>query len=241
MLAGMHSMDEHFRSAPLEANMPVVLGLLGVWYVGFHGVSSECVAPYSEALADFPAFLQQLEMESNGKGVTEGGEPVAHETSPVVWGQSGTRGQHAFFQMLHQGTRWVPCDFIGFARGQSGVADHQDRLMANCFAQSEALAFGHAGSPERSCPGNRPSNTLLAPLLSPRVLGQLVALYEHKVLVQAAVWGINAFDQWGVELGKRLASRIRQEIVAGAVLEGEHDASTRALIERYLAQRDAGD
>ena len=241
MLAGMHSMDEHFRTAPLEANMPVLLGLLGVWYVGFHGVSSECVAPYSEALADFPAFLQQLEMESNGKRVSERGEPLGHETGPVVWGQSGTRGQHAFFQMLHQGTRWVPCDFIGFARGHARVADHQDRLMANLFAQSEALAFGHRGSPEQACPGNRPSNTLLAPLLTPRILGQLLALYEHKVVVQAAVWGINAFDQWGVELGKKLAGRIRQEIEAGSVSEGQHDASTQALIERYLAQRDAGD
>ena len=241
MLEGMRSLDAHFRSAPLEANMPVLLGLLGVWYSGFHGAASHCIAPYSEALGDFPAFLQQLEMESNGKRVSEDGTTLAFDTAPIVWGQSGTRGQHAFFQLLHQGTRLVPCDFIGFARGHDRVADHQDRLMAHCFAQSEALAFGRGGSPEQTCPGNRPSNTLLAPRLTPRVLGQLVALYEHKVFVQATVWGINAFDQWGVELGKTLAGEIRAEIEAGDVPADGHDASTRALIERYLAQRDAGD
>ena len=237
MLAGMHAMDVHFRSAPLEANMPVVLGLLGVWYTGFFGADTHCIAPYSEALAELPAYLQQLEMESNGKGVGADGAEIHHATGPIVWGQSGTRGQHAFFQLLHQGPRLVPCDFIGFARGHAPVADHQDRLMAHCFAQSEALAFGHAGPPEKACPGNRPSNTLLAPKLTPRVLGQLLALYEHKVFVQAVVWGVNPFDQWGVELGKNLASRIRGEIESGAAASPGGDGSTRQLIQRYLALR----
>lgn len=241
VLAGMHAMDAHFRRAPLEANMPVLLGLLGVWYGGFLDAETHCVAPYSEALTEFPAYLQQLEMESNGKGVGITGAPLDHHTAPIVWGQTGTPSQHAFFQLLHQGTRRVPCDFIAFARAHHRVAEHHDRLMAHCFAQSEALAFGCPGEPHRACPGNRPSNTLLAPLLTPRVLGQLVALYEHKVFVQATVWGINAFDQWGVELGKDLARRIFAEIETGTGPGPDHDGSTRALIRRYLDARQAGD
>ena len=247
MLGGMHAMDNHFRRAPLEANMPVLLGLLGVWYTGFLEAETHCIAPYSQDLAEFPAYLQQLEMESNGKGVGAGGGDLEHHTAPIVWGQSGTRGQHAFFQLLHQGTRRVPVDFIGFARSHNPVADHHDRLMAHCFAQSEALAFGHADEPHRACPGNRPSNTLLAPLLTPGVLGQLVALYEHKVFVQATLWGVNPFDQWGVELGKKNARQIFSEIEAGSAHpdpsppDPSHDGSTRALIQRYLAQRGGGD
>jgi glucose-6-phosphate isomerase len=240
MLAGMHAMDEHFRRAPFEANMPVLLGLLGVWYGGFFDAETHCIAPYSEALADFPAYLQQLEMESNGKRVGASGAPLEHASSPIVWGEPGTRSQHAFFQLLHQGTRLVPCDFIGFARGHQEIADHQDRLMAHCFAQTEALAFGHSGPPERACPGSRPSNTLLARQLTPAVLGQLVALYEHKVFVQATIWGVNPFDQWGVELGKNLARRILSDIQSGCEGETQHDASTRALIRRYLDERKPG-
>jgi len=237
MLAGMHTLDEHFRRAPLEANMPVLLGLLGVWYGGFFDAETHCVAPYSEALAEFPAYLQQLEMESNGKGVGEGGAPLAYSTAPIVWGEAGTRGQHAFFQLLHQGTRLVPCDFIGFARGHHEIADHQDRLMAHCFAQTEALAFGQSGPPEKACPGNRPTNTLLARQLTPAVLGQLVALYEHKVFVQATIWGVNPFDQWGVELGKNLAARVLAEIQSGPQGGENLDPSTRALIRRYRDER----
>jgi glucose-6-phosphate isomerase len=241
MLAGMHAMDSHFRRAPLEANMPVLLGLLVVWYTGFLAAETHCIAPYSQDLAEGPAYLPQWEMERTGTGVGAGGGELEHHTAPIVWGQSGTRGQHAFFQLLHQGTRRVPVDFIGFARSHNPVADHHDRLMAHCFAQSEALAFGHADEPHRACPGNRPSNTLLAPLLTPGVLGQLVALYEHKVFVQATLWGVNPFDQWGVELGKKNARQIFSEIEAGSAVSPNHDGSTRALIQRYLAERRGGD
>ena len=241
LLGGMHAMDEHFRRAPLEANMPVVLGLLGIWYSGFLDAETHCVAPYSEGLGDFPAYLQQLEMESNGKGVGVLGAPLDHHTAPIVWGQTGTPGEHAFFQLLHQGTRRVPCDFIAFARAHHRVAEHHDRLIAHCFAQSEALAFGSPGESHRACPGNRPSNTLLAPLLTPRILGQLVALYEHKVLVQATVWGINAFDQWGVQLGKALAQRIFTEFETGTGPSPDHDGSTQSLMRRYLEVRGTKD
>ena len=179
-------------------------------------------------------------MESNGKRVGADGVALEHHTAPIVWGQSGTRGQHSFFQLLHQGTRLVPVDFIGFSRSHNPVADHHDRLMAHCFAQREGLAFGHEDDPHRACPGNRPSNTLLAPLLTPEVLGQLVALYEHKVFVQATLWGVNAFDQWGVELGKKNARQIFSEIEAGSGADPAHDGSTRALIQRYLAERGGG-
>jgi glucose-6-phosphate isomerase len=244
-------MDRHFRTAPLEQNMPVLLGLIGVWYASLFGWSSQCVVPYSEDLQLFPAYLQQLDMESNGKRVDRAGRLLAHDSGPIVWGDAGTNGQHAFFQLLHQGTRPVPCDFIGFSRSHARMGRHHDLLMANCFAQSEALAFGRTAEevsaagvdaeqvPHRTFPGNRPSNTLLAPLLTPEMLGRLVALYEHKVFVQGVVWGVNSFDQWGVELGKVLAARIVAEVESGAGEGVDHDASTEALLRRYLAERDA--
>jgi len=248
MLAGFHAMDEHFRTAPFERNLPVLLGLLGVWYIDFLGAETHAVLPYSQYLWRFPAYLQQLDMESNGKSVGVDGEPVAVPTGPVVWGQPGTNGQHAFYQLIHQGTRLVPCDFIGFCRPVEEVGDHHDLLMANFFAQTEALAFGKsreqveaegvpaALAPHRTFPGNRPTTTILAPRLTPGVLGQLVALYEHKVFTQGAIWNVDSFDQWGVELGKVLATRIAGELGAGAPALA-HDGSTNALIRRYRRQR----
>ncbi len=248
MLDGAHAMDRHFVEAPLERNMPVILGLLGVWYRGFFGSASVSIAPYAQALARLPAYLQQLEMESNGKSVTRDGEPVDTPTCPVIWGEPGTNGQHAFFQLLHQGTDLIPVDFIAALKASHGLADHHRLLLANCIAQSKALmvgksadevraelsAAGLAGEalealvPHRVFPGNRPSNTLLLPDLSPRSLGALVALYEHKVFVQSVIWGVNAFDQWGVELGKQIATRIAAEMAGGPA--GEHDGSTLGLI-----------
>jgi glucose-6-phosphate isomerase len=248
MLAGFHAMDEHFRTAPFERNLPVLLGLLGVWYTDFFGAETHAVLPYSQYLWRFPAYLQQLDMESNGKSVGLDGEPVAVPTGPVVWGQPGTNGQHAFYQLLHQGTRLVPCDFIGFCRPVEEVGAHHDLLMANFFAQTEALAFGKsreqveaegvpaALAPHRTFPGNRPTTTILAPRLTPGVLGQLVALYEHKVFTQGAIWNINSFDQWGVELGKVLATRIADELAAEEP-DLAHDGSTNALIRRYRRLR----
>jgi len=248
MLAGFHAMDEHFRTAPFERNLPVLLGLLGVWYIDFLGAETHAVLPYSQYLWRFPAYLQQLDMESNGKSVGLDGEPVAVPTGPVVWGQPGTNGQHAFYQLIHQGTRLIPCDFIGFCRPVEEVGDHHDLLMANFFAQTEALAFGKsreqveaegvpaALAPHRTFPGNRPTTTILAPRLTPRVLGQLVALYEHKVFTQGAIWNVDSFDQWGVELGKVLATRIAGELGADAPALA-HDGSTNALIRRYRRQR----
>ena len=248
MLAGFHTIDEHFRSAPFERNLPVLLGLIGVWYADFFGAETTAILPYNQYLARFPAYLQQLDMESNGKSVTLAGEPVGVPTGPVVWGEPGTNGQHAFYQLIHQGTRLIPCDFIGFCRPAQRVGDHQDLLMANLFAQTEALAFGRTAEevaaegvapalvPHRTFPGNRPSSTLLAPELSPGVLGQLVALYEHKVLTQGTVWGVNSFDQWGVELGKVLAGRIAGEL-APAEPDLAHDSSTNTLIRRYRRLR----
>jgi glucose-6-phosphate isomerase len=248
MLAGFHTVDEHFRTAPFERNLPVLLGLLGVWYIDFLGAETHAVLPYSQYLWRFPAYLQQLDMESNGKSVTVDGEPVAVPTGPVVWGQPGTNGQHAFYQLIHQGTRLIPCDFIGFCQPVEEVGHHQDLLMANLFAQTEALAFGKpreqveaegvpaALAPHRTFPGNRPTTTILAPRLTPGVLGQLVALYEHKVFTQGAIWDVDSFDQWGVELGKVLATRI-----AGELGEDEpaldHDSSTNALLRRYRRLR----
>jgi glucose-6-phosphate isomerase len=249
LLDGAHAMDRHFAEAPLEANMPVILGLLGVWYRGFFGAASLCVAPYAQALARLPAYLQQLEMESNGKSVTRDGVPVDTPTCPVIWGEPGTNGQHAFFQLLHQGTDLIPVDFIAPLAASHGLPGHHRLLLANCIAQSKALMVGktadevraelavqgmagealEAQVPHRVFPGNRPSNTLLLPELSPRALGALIALYEHKVFVQSVIWGINAFDQWGVELGKQIASRIAEELAGGPA--GEHDASTAGLIE----------
>jgi glucose-6-phosphate isomerase len=249
MLAGFRAIDEHFRDAPFERNLPVLLGLVGVWYDDLFGAETHAVLPYSHYLSRFPAYLQQLDMESNGKSVTLAGEPVPLPTGPVVWGQPGTNGQHAFFQLLHQGTRLVPCDFLGFCRPARRVGDHQDLLMANLFAQTEALAFGKTAEevaaegvppelvPHRTFPGNRPSTTILAPELSPAVLGQLVALYEHKVFTQGVIWGINSFDQWGVELGKVLAGRIAAELDPAAEPALDHDGSTNALIRRYRRLR----
>jgi glucose-6-phosphate isomerase len=252
LLDGAHRIDEHFRTAPLEQNLPVLLALLGVWYRGFFDAQSIAVLPYAHHLARFPAYLQQLDMESNGKSVTRDGTPVATDTGPVVWGQPGTNGQHAFYQLLHQGTTVVPSDFIGFLEPLHAVGethDHHDLLMANLFAQTEALAFGRTeeevvaeGVPteqvaHRVFPGNRPTNTLLAPRLTPSVLGQLVALYEHKVFVQGVIWDVNSFDQWGVELGKQLAQRIVPELESVDEPPPSHDSSTDALIRRYRAHR----
>ncbi|HEY8446288.1 MAG TPA: glucose-6-phosphate isomerase [Thermomicrobiales bacterium] len=249
MLAGFHAMDEHFRTAPLGQNMPVILGLLGVWYINFFGAETHAVLPYDQYLKRFPAYLQQLDMESNGKSVTLDGSAVGYQTGPVVWGEPGTNGQHAFFQLLHQGTKLVPCDFIGFCRSLNPLGEHHDLLMANLFAQTEALAFGKTPEevraegvaeplvPHRTFPGNRPSNTILADELTPATLGALVALYEHKVFVQGTIWGINSFDQWGVELGKALAQRIIPELTAEQEPLLQHDSSTNELIRRYRARR----
>ena len=249
LLAGFHAIDEHFRTTPFERNLPVLLGLLGVWYINFFGAETHAVLPYNQYLERFPAYLQQLDMESNGKSVTLDGTPVTVPTGPVVWGEPGTNGQHAFYQLLHQGTRLIPCDFLGFCRPAEQLGDHHDLLMANLFAQTEALAFGKsreeveaegvapALAPHRSFPGNRPTSTILAPELTPWVLGQLTALYEHKVFTQGAIWGINSFDQWGVELGKVLATRIAAELAAGDAGAPAHDSSTTALIGRYRRLR----
>jgi len=249
MLAGFRAVDEHFRNAPFERNLPALLGLIGIWYINFFDAGTHAVLPYNYYLAKFPSYLQQLEMESNGKSVTLDGRLVGTMTGPVVWGTPGTNGQHAYYQLLHQGTRLVPADFIGFLRPCHRVGDHHDLLMANFFAQTEALAFGKTpeevraeGVPERlvahrSFPGNRPTNTILAPQLSPRVLGELVAVYEHKVFTQGVIWGINSFDQWGVELGKTLAQRIAPELTAEAAPALSHDSSTNALIRRYREAR----
>jgi glucose-6-phosphate isomerase len=247
MLDGFHTIDEHFRSAPLHTNVPVLMGLLRVWYGDFFGAQTHAVVPYSHHLRFLPAYLQQLEMESNGKSVDIDGDPVTVQTGQVVWGTQGTNGQHAYFQLLHQGTELVPVDLIGVLRPASSEDAHQDMLMANLFAQAEALAFGKTraevereGTPapqvaHRTFAGNRPSTTILATELSPRTLGQLIALYEHSVFTQAAIWGIDPFDQWGVELGKVLAGRILGELAPGAAPDPNHDASTLALIARYRA------
>lgn len=252
MLAGFHAMDEHFRTAPFEENLPVLLGLLGVWYNNFHGAESHAVLPYDQYLRRFPAYLQQLDMESNGKRVTRAGAPIGYETGPVIWGEPGTNGQHAFYQLIHQGSKLIPCDFIGACLSQNPLATDDgamhDLFMANFFAQTEALAFGKTEAevraegtkddlvPHRVFPGNRPTNTLLFERLTPGVLGALVALYEHKVFVQGIIWDVNSFDQWGVELGKVLAKKITPELSGTAPKLG-HDASTNALITRYRKVR----
>jgi glucose-6-phosphate isomerase len=245
MLAGFHAIDEHFRTAPFERNLPVLLGLLTVWYSDFFDAQTVAVLPYDQYLKRFPAYLQQLTMESNGKSVTLDGRRVDYETSPIFWGEPGTNGQHSFYQLIHQGTKLIPCDFIGFNRTLNPVADHHDQLMANVFAQTEALAFGKTADqvraegteewlvPHRVFEGNRPSNTILAEQLDPETLGKLVALYEHSVFVQGAVWNVNSFDQWGVELGKVLAKRIAEELESETEPELTHDSSTNALIKRY--------
>jgi glucose-6-phosphate isomerase len=249
LLAGFRLLDEHFLGAPLECNAPVVLAMVGIWYDDFFGAQTHAVLPYSQHLSLLPAYLQQLDMESNGKSVTLDGHPVRVQTGPVVWGQPGTNGQHAFFQLLHQGTKLVPADFIGFVEPSHRLGDHNDLLLANLIAQTEALAFGKTSRqvraegtdpalvPHRSFAGNRPSNTILATKLTPKVLGQLIALYEHKVFTQGVVWRINSFDQWGVELGKVLAGRIVPELQALDEPVLGHDSSTNALIRRVRRGR----
>ncbi|HTI32956.1 MAG TPA: glucose-6-phosphate isomerase [Miltoncostaea sp.] len=248
-LGGFRAIDEHFRHAPPERNMPLLMGLLGVWNADFLGADTHAVLPYSERLARFPAYLQQLDMESNGKSVDLEGRPVETGTGPIVWGEPGTNGQHAFYQLIQQGTRLVPADLIGVCAPAEEVGDHHDLLMANLLAQAEALAFGKTAEevaaegvapplvPHRTFPGNRPTNVILAPRLTPSVLGQLIALYEHKVFTQGTIWGINSFDQWGVELGKALAARIAPELTSDDPPELHHDSSTNALIRHYRAAR----
>jgi glucose-6-phosphate isomerase len=252
MLAGFRQMDEHFRTAPFERNMPVLLGLLWTWYGNFFGAETHAVLPYSQHLEKLPAYLQQLDMESNGKSVDLEGNPIDYQTGPVVWGTPGTNGQHAYFQLIHQGTKLIPCDFLGFVHPSHAVGDHHDLLMASLFAQTEALAFGKtreeveaegvpsAQVPHRTFRGNHPTNTILASKLTPKVLGQLIALYEHKVFTQGTIWNVNSFDQWGVELGKVLATRIVPELQGEAEPELDHDSSTSALIRRYRRLRVEG-
>jgi len=243
MLAGFHAMDEHFRTAPLDENLPVILALLGVWYGNFYGSQSTAVLPYEQYLHRLPAYLQQADMESNGKSVTRGGQTVDYATGQIVWGEPGTNGQHAFYQLLHQGTQLVPVDFIGFAKPLNPLGEHHTKLMANMFAQAQALAFGKTADevraegadealvPHKTFAGNRPSTTLILPELTPHTLGQLIALYEHKIFVQGVIWDVDSFDQWGVELGKVLAKDIYHELSSGEAVE--RDSSTHELIEKY--------
>ncbi len=245
MLAGFHEMDEHFRTAPFEKNLPVLMGLLAVWYGDFFDAQTAAVLPYEQYLKRFPAYLQQLTMESNGKSITLDGRHVDYNTGAIYWGEPGTNGQHSFYQLIHQGTHLIPCDFIGFAKTLNPLGRHHDILMANMFAQAEALAFGKTAEqvkaegtredlvPHRVFEGNRPSNTILAEVVDPRTLGKLVALYEHSVFTQGAIWNINSFDQWGVELGKVLAQRIIPELESKEAPDLAHDSSTNALIGRY--------
>jgi glucose-6-phosphate isomerase len=252
MLNGFHALDEHFRTAPFERNLPVLMALLGIWYVNFFGCETVAVLPYAQYLKRFPAYLQQLTMESNGKRVTRDGVAVDCDTGPIYWGEPGTNGQHSFYQLIHQGTRLIPCDFLGFCRPPHPIGRHHDLLMANLFAQTEALAFGKTPEevkasgtaeelvPHRTFAGNRPTNTLLLEQLTPAALGKLIALYEHIVFTQGAIWGINPFDQWGVELGKVLAGRIAPELESADDPPLNHDSSTNALIRRYRKLRIAG-
>ncbi len=249
LLDGFHAMDRHFAEAPLRANMPVILAVLGIWYGNFLGAPTHAVLPYDQYMHRFTAYLQQLDMESNGKCVGRDGQRVRWQTGPVVWGEPGTNGQHAFYQLIHQGTQLIPCDFIGFCQSHNPLGDHHDKLMANCVAQAEALAFGKTadevaaeGTPahliaQKTFEGNRPSSTILADRLTPGVLGALIALYEHKVFVQGVIWDIYSFDQWGVQLGKVLADRVLAEFGAEAVSAAAHDSSTSALIRRYRERR----
>ncbi len=244
LLAGFRTMDEHFRTAPLAGNMPVILALLGIWYNNFFGAQSYAVLPYDQYLSRFPAYLQQLDMESNGKSVDRQGRRVDYQTGPIVWGEPGTNGQHAFYQLIHQGTKLVPADFIGFCRSRNPLSDHQKKLLANLIAQPEALAFGKTEEevraegveerlvPFKTFPGNRPTNTILAEELTPAVLGQLIALYEHKIFTQGWIWDIYSFDQWGVELGKVLAGKVLKELSDPELPVEGHDSSTAALIQR---------
>ncbi len=245
MLAGFHAMDEHFRITPFERNLPVLLGLLGIWYNNFFGAETVAVLPYDQYLEYLSSYLQQLDMESDGKHVDLDGKTVNYQTGPIIWGQPGTNGQHAFYQLIHQGTKLIPCDFIGFEHSLNNLPPHHDLLMANFFAQTEALAFGKteqevaadgvaaAQVPHRTFEGNHPTNTILAERLTPELLGKLVALYEHKVFTQGTIWHINSFDQWGVELGKVLAQRIIPELQNAEEPKLTHDSSTNTLINRY--------
>jgi glucose-6-phosphate isomerase len=249
LLGGFHDMDEHFRTSPLDKNLPVLMGLLTVWYNNFFGAQTIGVMPYADNLKRFPAYLQQLQMESNGKHVDLDRRPVNYQTGPIIWGEPGTDGQHSFYQLIHQGTKLIPCDLIGFCEPLSDFKDHHDLLMANLFAQAEALAFGKSaeelkaeGSPDfqtpfRVCEGNRPTNLILSDKLTPRIVGTLVALYEHSVFTQGAIWNIDSFDQWGVELGKVLAQRIIPELRSEAEPALKHDSSTNSLIKRYRRLR----
>ena len=251
MLEGFHEIDEHFRTAPFERNLPVLMGLLAIWYNNFFGAQTVAVLPYEQYLKRFPAYLQQLTMESNGKHVTRDGAAIGYDTSPIYWGEPGTNGQHSFYQLIHQGTRVIPCDFIAFARTMNPLGRHHDMLLANVFAQTEALAFGKTvrqvkaeGTPDWLVPhrlfeGNRPSNTLLLDALTPAALGKLVALYEHSVFTQGTIWQIDSFDQWGVELGKALAQRIIPQLESATEPKLEHDGSTNALIRRYRKMKGA--
>ncbi len=255
LLAGAHAMDRHFQTAPLAENMPVILAMLGVWYNNFAGFSSQAVLPYDQYLRYLPAYLQQADMESNGKGVTRDGEAVDYDTGPVIWGEPGTDGQHAFYQLIHQGTRVIPCDFIAPVNSHNELSDQHDKLLANCFAQTEALMRGRtvgearaeleaaglpaeqveALAPHKVFPGNRPTNTLLVNRFTPETLGALIALYEHKIFVQGVIWNVNSYDQWGVELGKQLAGVILSEMKSGQ--PGDHDASTSGLVRYFLDHR----
>jgi glucose-6-phosphate isomerase len=251
LLDGFHAMDKHFRTAPFHKNLPVLMGLLSVWYNNFFGAETVAVLPYDQYLKRFPAYLQQLAMESNGKHVTLDGRPVNYQTGPIYWGEPGTNGQHSFYQLIHQGTRLIPCDFIGFCRALNPLGRHHDLLMANLFAQTEALAFGRTEEqvraegtpgwlvPHRTFEGNRPTNTILAERLTPETLGKLVALYEHSVFTQGVIWHIDSFDQWGVELGKVLAERIIPELERVEKPRRAHDSSTNALIKRYRRLKEA--
>ncbi len=249
MLTGFHSMDNHFLYAPMEKNMPVIMALLGIWYNNFLGAQSYAVLPYDQYLARFPAYLQQMDMESNGKSVDKNGKRVKWQTGPIVWGEPGTNGQHAFYQLIHQGTKLIPADFIGFCQSHNERRDHHQKLMSNFFAQTEALAFGRTMEelkamnvdeeqiPYRVFEGNKPTNTILARKLTPEMLGKLIALYEHKIFTQGVIWNVYSFDQWGVQLGKELANRILPELSAEETPELKHDSSTNALIEYFLANR----
>ena len=252
LLAGFRAMDTHFRTAPLEQNMPVIMGLLSIWYNNFFGAQTVAVLPYDQYLKRFPAYLQQLTMESNGKSCTLSGHRVNYDTGPIFWGEPGTNGQHSFYQLIHQGTKLIPCDFIGFAQSLNPLGNHHDLLMANVFAQAEALAFGKTENqvrmedtpewlvPHRTFDGNRPSNVILASKLTPEILGALVALYEHSVFVQGVIFSIDSFDQWGVELGKVLAKKIAAELAAADDSGLKHDSSTNALMRRYRSCKAAG-
>lgn len=249
MLDGFHQMDEHFRMVPFEENLPVLMGLLGIWYNNFFGSQTMAVLPYEQYLKRFPAYLQQLTMESNGKQITIDGRKVDYQTGPIYWGEPGTNGQHSFYQLIHQGTKLIPCDFIAFIQPLNPLGRHHDLLMANVFAQTEALAFGKTsqevlteGTPEwlvphRTFEGNRPSSTILLERLTPEALGKLIALYEHSVFTQGVIWQIDSFDQWGVELGKKLSEQITPELESKVIPQLNHDSSTNTLIRRYRKLR----